>query len=392
MFFPRIALTALLVAPAFAIDKTPLKEALITHEWGTLTTVAGEDGHAVRWAALLGPADLPCFVERLGDRSQKHLDGFVRMETPVLYFYSPRPMTVSVGVKFPQGWITEWYPRASSVKPHSTITYQPGMTIHDGLRVHGNGEIRWDAVDVLPGPEQTYAQGKGASRYYAARQTDSAPLRIGEQYEKLIFYRGVGDFEVPLQPIFTASGALEVRNAGAETIPVVILFENRDGRIGYRRVSGLKDKVQLESPELSGKLSDLRRELTSDLVEFGLYRPEAEAMLETWSDSWFEEGMRVIYILPRPLVDSLLPLEIEPAPASVARVFVGRAEILSPWMRERIITAAAKRDTPALEKLGRFLMPFTAQIARTTQLPRHPIEEATDTLIRREYNGPGCVQ
>ena len=37
---------------------------LVTHEWGTFTSVAREDGAAVQWAPLLGPGDLPCFVTR----------------------------------------------------------------------------------------------------------------------------------------------------------------------------------------------------------------------------------------------------------------------------------------------------------------------------------------
>ena len=41
----------------------------------------------------------------------------VRMETPVLYFYSARKTTVSVAVDFPKGLITEWYPHASKSVP-----------------------------------------------------------------------------------------------------------------------------------------------------------------------------------------------------------------------------------------------------------------------------------
>jgi hypothetical protein len=354
--------------------------------------VAGPDGRAVRWAALLGSADLPCFVERLTDWNPKLLAGLVRMETPVLYFYSPRPVTLSVGVKFPQGWVTEWYPRASSVKPQSAaISSQGGFSSNDRTKLLANGEIRWDAVDVLPGPDLAYPQGKGASPYYAARHTGSAPLRIGKQQEKLIFYRGIGDFEVPLRPVFDGGG-VELRNSGAEAVPLAILFENRDGKIGYRKIRGLRDTVRIEAPELTANLAGLQSELAEYLVEFGLYRAEAKAMLETWSDSWFEEGMRVIYIVPRVVVDAMLPLEVVPAPTSVARVFVGRVEMLSPWMRQRIQTAAAQSDVPTLEKFGRFLMPFADQIRRTTTLPADPIQEATGRLLQRQFSGPGCVQ
>ena len=35
-------------------------------------------------------------------------------------------------------------------------------------------------------------------------------------------------------------------------------------------------------------------------------------MIETWRDSWFEEGLRVFYIVPRARVDFDLPLSISP--------------------------------------------------------------------------------
>ena len=35
-------------------------------------------------------------------------------------------------------------------------------------------------------------------------------------------------------------------------------------------------------------------------------------MVETWRDSWFEEGSRLIYIVPSRAIDAILPLQIEP--------------------------------------------------------------------------------
>src|SRR5688572_26990157 len=77
---------------------------ITVHEWGTFTTVAGEDGRAVEWLPLGGPVDLPCFVISLNPlgkinipfngavpdytTTRRTLKGTVRMETPVLYFYS----------------------------------------------------------------------------------------------------------------------------------------------------------------------------------------------------------------------------------------------------------------------------------------------------------------
>ena len=55
---------------------------------------------------------LPRFVNDNYHCIKRLISGSVRMETPVLYFYTPRPMEARVHVSFPQGTITEWYPQA----------------------------------------------------------------------------------------------------------------------------------------------------------------------------------------------------------------------------------------------------------------------------------------
>ncbi len=100
-------------AAAIVAGQSPSRASSLTvHEWGTFTSIAGEDGRAVSWLPQAGPTDLPCFVERSSFNIKGSLRGTVRMETPVLYFYSADDVTVNVGVRFRQGAITEWYPRA----------------------------------------------------------------------------------------------------------------------------------------------------------------------------------------------------------------------------------------------------------------------------------------
>lgn len=376
MRLPFALVLAMAVLPLAAVEPLSEPGPLIAHEWGTFTSVAGADGSPTRWAPLSGPADLPCFVANLGSpRFKQQASGLVRMETPVLYFYAARPVTLSVRVGFPQGWITEWYPHATSVTPS-----EPGPAPYAG------GEIRWDRVEVLPGQTPAFPTGKGASHYYAARQTDSAPLRIGTEWEKLIFYRGVGDFPVPLRPVFTPEGNVQVTSIIPEPVPLAILFENQDGRIGYRAVRSLRQATEIERPQLTGTLDALRDQLAGELVEFGIYRKEALAMIETWRDSWFEEGMRLFYIVPRATVDSLLPLDIKPAPASIARVFVGRIELLSPATRETIMAG----DSQRLAKFGRFLGPWIIQMEREN--PGRLRSAAVQSAFRQPSSGSGCVE
>src|SRR5260221_7771480 len=87
-----VCVSVALIAASRDVDaKTrPVAAGLTVHEWGTFTSIAGNDGHALTWSPLdYALSDLPEFVEHFGWTQYKvGLRGTVRMETPVLYFYS----------------------------------------------------------------------------------------------------------------------------------------------------------------------------------------------------------------------------------------------------------------------------------------------------------------
>jgi len=330
---------------------------LTAHEWGTFTAIAGKDGRAVEWTPSVGPIDLPGFVEHLSSASLKPgLRGTIRMETPVLYFYSPHNVTVSVKVTFSNGVITEWYPHAASVQPRRPLHNT------DLRQLQTDGSIAWNDVNVSPNLNGNFPREATSNRYFAARETSSAPLRVktpsGDQEEKFLFYRGVSAAPLPLSVTQSSDGKLAVNNLGGDEIPAIILFERRGKRVGYRFAGALREETVLEPPVLSGSVDSLCGELEGILVDQGLYPDEARAMVETWSDSWFEEGTRLIYIVPRGFIDSVLPLSINPAPRQIVRVFVGRFEIVTPATASAVKEAAAAGDEATLNKYGRFLAPI----------------------------------
>lgn len=330
---------------------------LTVHEWGTFTSIAGKDGQAVEWRTLGGPPDLPSFVEHISDVNFKvGLRGTIRMETPVLYFYSPHNVTVSARVAFSKGLITEWYPHADRVQPN-------GMLINSKLsQLQADGSIAWNNVAISPNQAGDFPREAKSNRYYAARETSSSPLRIktkaGEQQEKFLFYRGVSGSALPISAKLNSDGWLVVKNLSEDEIPAAILFERRGERVGYRATGALTDETILDPPALTGSVDNLHGELEETLVDQGLYRDEAHAMVETWKDSWFEEGSRLIYIVPRRFVDNILPLTINPEPEQMVRVFVGRLEIVTPATARAVRTAMAAHDEITLTKYGRFLEPI----------------------------------
>src|SRR5438445_174869 len=392
------------------------------HEWGTFTSVQGADGVLLEWNPL-ETTKLPGFVydwtkPGLDRRPAGGLNSGLksrfltlqRMETPVIYFYSDAERTVDVTVRFPQGLITEWYPQAqeigpSAFPPNKLATALDGLVRQAGLSPRitfeslfgkkgiRDSRIHWSQLRVLPVKEHAdvaaaIPNDTSGSHYFAARETDAAFVRVASrdkahpaEHEKFLFYRGVANFKTPLN--ITVNEAVDtdliLRNTGTEELRHVFVLHVRRGQGKFTYQERLTPNMHvnvelvpggcslLSQDELVTRVSQRMREA---LVQEGLYPQEAGAMVKTWRESWFEEeGVRVLYILPRAWTDETLPMTLEPAPRKIVRVMVGRAEILPPatqWQLIRQIVRYAdgveeeRRQAAANVRqlhLGRFLKP-----------------------------------
>jgi hypothetical protein len=376
-----LALAAFLgITIAASTDDRSTSTGLTIHEWGTFTSVAGVDGKAAQWLPLSGPRDLPCFVTSFQNRlfkdigpiyaevqrnpvdyakARSQLLGPIRMETPVVYFYSDKRQKVDVRVAFRKGFITEWYPQA-------TVNQTPVRLGVLTKSADTGATITWKNVEVLPAAARTsFPAGASTSHYYAARETDANPLRIGGQDEKFLFYRGVGGFPVPLNVTATDDGRIHMKYLQGK--PAAILFESRGGKLGYTVVDTSKNEAVLNPPALTGNFASLRQELETTLVRQGLYPKEAKAMVDTWRDSWFEEGTRLFYIVPSTMVEEILPLTIDPKPAQTARVFVGRVEIITPAKIKAVEKAVNENDLSLVSTYGRFLGPIMDRLPASSR-------------------------
>ncbi len=340
---------------------------LTVHEWGTFTSISAKDGQPISWLPLTGSTDLPSFVEHLREPNFKSgLRGTVRMETPVIYFYSPRETTVSVKVSFAKGLITEWYPHSASA---AALDPRKDFRLYF---MQGQGSIAWNSVHIEPGGSTDFPRDATENHYYAARETSSAPVRVttasGDQHERFLFYRGVSAFTPPISATLSADGTVRLQSQLSEEIPDVILFERRGNSVGYRILGPFRDQASLAPPQLEGSLPALFSEMEGTLISQGLHADEAHAMIEAWKASWFEEGSRLFYIVPRSFVDAVLPLSISPAPTEITRVFVGRIELVIPATEQAVESAFATGDRATLAKYARFLEPILQTM----------IEEQTD--------------
>jgi hypothetical protein len=325
----------------------------VVHEWGTFTAVAGEDGSHLDWLPLSGPSDLPDFVYTVEDLDpdawretacrSKSCTGTVRMETPVLYFHAPEEMVVEVSVRYPSGTITEWYPRARA-----------------------EGLLSWGQVRVLPGATPRLPHDGSASHYYPARETSAAALKVcsdkGDQWEKVLFYRGVGQDPLPLRVSVSERG-VHVEDTDWHPGQRLILFEHLNGRVGVEVHELHEPRAWLDRPA-AGTVAGTQELLGAELRRAGLYDDEIEAMLATWEDSWFEPGLRVFWVLPQEQVEAMLPLTLSPAPDELKRAMVGRLELMAPEMEAEVLRelGSPRPDQAVAETLvqrwGRFAQPL----------------------------------
>ncbi|MCB9763378.1 MAG: hypothetical protein H6739_26665 [Alphaproteobacteria bacterium] len=350
-----------LAAPAEDVASPPptawaADQGFVVHEWGTFTAVAGQDGAALDWRPLSGPSDLPLFVYgpgRPAGRGPVPTKGNpvpIRMETPVLYFYSDRPMGVSVKVDFPQGQVTEWYPHAN----------------------HVNRGIDWGAFQIRPDKRPTFRHDGRESHYYPARETAAAPvLKISPasiELERFLFYRGVADFDLQVDAVVEGD-AVRAWLAPGPRPERLLVFERQGDRLGLSHVDIMDDELMLQRPELDATLPEVLSEVEALLVDTGLYQDEAHAMVKTWRDDWFTEGLRLIWVLPPDETDTHLPLRIKPEPDAVVRTLVGRLELMDEGRLGRLneILDSAQGDAQAVEAVraeGRFAEPGLTFIAQ----------------------------
>ncbi len=347
--------------------------AYTVHEWGTFTTVHAPDG-ALLHGLEREEERLPNFVHSHAGFAPENkgwsrpvANVTVKMETPVLYVYSPAPFRLRTAVDFIGGSISQWYPDrvAGEALPPAEWGSAPAP-VDFAAGFHGSAV--WE-VDVLaPGlPAKPAHPDWETPQWGRARVPAANALRGSDrEAEGFLFYRGVGNFALPLHLSFDAEGALCLSNLGAEPLSFVWIYDHREN-VGARfewsgpLAAGETRSVGLAKVHFG---PDRPRALHAPLVAAGLSPAEADALLATWRESYFErEGLRVFWIVPRALVDRVLPLRLEPAPAALERVLVGRSEVVTPAFAAELENGF-RADDGARWRDHRYFLAYRALAAR----------------------------
>ena len=354
--------------------------------------------------------DLPGFVyDRI--RAGQELPAYVKMETPVTYFYSERPLEVGVKVSFPHGIFSQWYPEVRTFVPgiasagtvaapavppgaadpfldarfpfvQASCRLHYGSALKNGDSISGFmppvGLLDWGTIDVLGRDEIANGPDAPLGRFTwgHARQVAANALRTASgQTEAFLFYRGLGDFEPPVRA--TSAGGLSVAlaNTFGEAIgPVFVLHVGAKGGAFVVHSEGIAPGATLSdaapsleaAPGLDDFVDLLGAAMTDALDSTGLYHDESLAMVNTWKRQWFRTpGVRVLYLAPQSWTDGSIPLTISPAPDQTRRTMMIRVEVLTVDIEQADVGAAklltssdtAEAGRQHFRDLGRFAEP-----------------------------------
>ncbi|MBM3457160.1 MAG: hypothetical protein FJX77_01300 [Armatimonadetes bacterium] len=390
-------LAALAAVAAVAGPGPQRADDLVVHEWGTLLAMQGSDGVTLD-GMYHEEHGLPSFVHARSRDQLQLRHSRSKFETPVIYFYTPRPLEVQVQARFRQGIWTQWYPQAAVVSPGLATASTPPV-LRDGL-------ILWHARVTPPtgaAPPNLPATSEPAlwnhSRAVDAAFVQTRPDPISQRFlgtERFLFYRGLGGGPLPLTWNTASNGSLTCPPDSPEGVGDVFVLRVERDRAGFRYFPGLpagqtrKDVLPTTAAlKPRGAFeTEVGAALEARLTAAGLYPKEARAMVNTWRSSYFQaEGTRVLFLLPQSWTDRNVPLQVKPQPGRVVRVMVGRVEALSEE-RERLALQAVRdlsspqsevsaRAFQFLREQGRYVEPVLRRVLSQTP------DAATRLLCRR---------
>jgi hypothetical protein len=396
----------LIAAAALGTTQSADAKGLIVHEWGTFTTLSASDGRPLS-GLYVDASRLPAFVHGIPYFNYDAATGWapmsklrnvtVKMETPVLYFYSPVAVDVEVKVDFKGGTISQWYPQCHECEAAPTGPYV------DFAAAPYPGHISWQAKVLAPGTEAAYTtagSGQETGEWTAPRNVASN-LLLGEhgEYERFLFYRGLGNFPNTVKLRFLDDSLFTVSNDGDENLPWVMVYDRphageanmAPAATWYQGPLAAHAKLTLKRGTAPTYYDQATMNPMDSLVKYlvlaGLNRDEALALRGTWYNGYFiESGLKAFWILPRAQVDRILPLSITPAPEDIQRVIVGRSEILTPDF-ERELRRAKAADTLSAYAQDKYRLAYqeflSSEGSALSVRPRAPWRAAANGLSPR---------
>lgn len=292
------------------------------HEWGLVDYVLSSGSFELAAGPGRPGAALPDVPRPMQTRK------------PVIYFHlaQPESLRVDVTVRLGTGAFAEHWPPASV----------------------SARELRWDAVELTPGPCRAPLEAparespacRDAPDGYceladlgAYRAPEAVCARHDGRNVPFLFYRGTGERgRLPLVVAPHGDG-VRVRNeslAGARGPLLRLIRDGESTRAWVGTLPGPSEAVDVPRASSVEAVPNARAALSGALRGLGLEEGEARAFERAWFAELFENGASggapvvrdaLIFFLPREAIDELARLELSPPPRAVVRVMAMRVDL-----------------------------------------------------------------
>jgi len=262
----------------------------------------------------------------------------VKMETPVIYFYNGAGEKINIKVGFNGGTISQWYPNRTNgdtpnqikltdeqmspqLKSHLTNN-KSNVSIVDSKPLdfgkNYQGSIEWDLELLNADDAYTFKPTQNKTWIYP-RVSGTNMVKVGDEYEDYLFYRGIGNFKLPVTFTVDQDETVHVKNKSSEAIPFAFAYEKTGNIVKYKVLGEVKDSASIPQQEWTTAKSNWQTEIFSEmrngLAAQGLTTDEANGMVKTWWKSYFQQdGLRVFWVVPQNELDKILPLTATPKP------------------------------------------------------------------------------
>lgn len=297
------------------------KKNFIVHEWGIFEV---NKNNFIR-------------IGMPGGQVQKIPPGIPATRKPIIYFYSQEPLRIRVKVKFPYGNPAQTLPQAqylgNSIKWRVKILENEKSKVERNSLFDEEQEIKKARKKLEQFRRRPLQSITDEDWVEIAREVKSNTIKVNMQKEKFLFYDGIlrnYEFDVLIdeEKSSRTGSVFSIENDSENDIYDILIIKKEDEQYEIGTLSKVKSersaKVKTEVIKEGEFQSKGSKILKKALIKAGLYKDEAESVIEIWIDKFFneekEEYTYLIYRITEEEYNKLLPIKIKPAPKEIKRV------------------------------------------------------------------------
>ncbi len=294
---------------------------LEVHEWGVWVR-----GRTTTGEVLSGPHAL---IENLPPFVRRHAADYTPVrknhgwDKPVIHFYGPEGLKLTVKILTPQGHPTAYFPIPKLLESTFSVSDGQEMMVYSKTDCTG---LEWTGT-LTRQPKGRLSDAPQEHWWQDVRRVPSMYFNADKACENFIFYEATARQEPVLHATVT-DDALQIENTYDAPIRQVLLIVSDGSRKYLRAIESIEGKSNW-----SASKADILKAATDDSaildaartqwVSFGMSADESAAIVSAWKpDLLNTPGFLLVSRMPVKLYDRMFPLTVSPLPGKIVRAGV----------------------------------------------------------------------